>query len=187
MRALHRWFGLVAAVFMLFLAVTGFVLQVELWIAGKAPPGRTIGPPPTYDALAADNTEALSLMSTGMDGLREAFPNAEVGTISVNLKNGQVSFTGNNLAGGRSTPINGKTGEYKAPPPTPTGLEYIWTRDWHYIMQDLHAGYYFGLPGRIMSLFLALALGMLSITGLQVYLDLFKRRKKIGRKGLFWK
>lgn len=187
MRKIHRWFGFASALFMLFIGITGLVLQVELWIAGKAPPGRTIGDPPVYNQLPPSNDTAIGLLSEGMDTIREEFPNAEVGRVTVDLKSGRVSFTGYNMDDQRATNVNGKTGQYLAPKPTPDfGLEYIWTRDWHYIMQDLHAGYYFGLIGRIISCLLAISLITLSITGLQVYLDMYKRRKKQGRKGLFW-
>lgn len=185
-RKIHRWFGSISAIFMLFIGITGLVLQLELWIVGKAPPGRSNGPPPVYDALAVDNTEAINLLATAMDAARAEFPNAEVGNIAVNLKNGRVSFTGDNLDNQRATSFDGNTGKYFAPKPKSTGLRGFYEQDWHYIMQDLHAGYYFGFLGRLISCLMAISLIVLSITGLQVYLDMYTRRKKQGRKGLFW-
>ena len=39
----------------------------------------------------------------------------------------------------------------------------------------------------VLSCFLAISLFIISYTGLTVYLDMFRRRRKLGRKGLFWK
>ena len=185
MRKFHRWFGAVSAVFMLFIGFTGLFLQIDLWLAGKAPPGRTLGPPPVHPQLATDNLAAVDALECGMDAIRSEFPNAQVGTATVNLKTGAVQFSGSNMDGERFTRV-GANCQYIQPKPVPTGLEYVWTRDWHYIMQDLHAGYYFGLFGRIISCLLGISLIVLSITGLNVYLDMHSRRKKQGRKGLFW-
>jgi uncharacterized iron-regulated membrane protein len=66
-------------------------------------------------------------------------------------------------------------------PPLPRPANY------HNLLQNLHAGYQFGLAGRLISVALGLSLLVLSVTGFTVYLDMFKRRQKAGKKAVFWR
>lgn len=70
-----------------------------------------------------------------------------------------------------------------APPPvtTPQGIQ------WHYVLQDIHAGYYFGGAGKIINVICGMGLLVLSFTGLMVYWELLKRRIKTGRWQFFWR
>ena len=56
----------------------------------------------------------------------------------------------------------------------------------HETLKEIHRGDYFGLSGRAMSLLSSLALIYLSISGIVMYLELLAKRRRIGRKALFW-
>ncbi|MFT3905596.1 MAG: hypothetical protein QM718_04755 [Steroidobacteraceae bacterium] len=43
MRKWHRWISLVTSVVMGFIAFTGLLLQLDLWVSGHAPPGSAPG------------------------------------------------------------------------------------------------------------------------------------------------
>ena len=75
--------------------------------------------------------------------------------------------------------FDGRSGQLLPPPPPKQ-------KNFHYALQDLHAGYFLGLPGRIISTLLGLCVLVLSVTGIQVYLDMLHRRRAAGRAGWFW-
>jgi uncharacterized iron-regulated membrane protein len=56
----------------------------------------------------------------------------------------------------------------------------------HFII-DLHSGEYFGPVGKVVSVLMGVALLFFALSGMWMYLDMFRKRKQIGRKGLFWK
>ncbi len=59
-------------------------------------------------------------------------------------------------------------------------------RDWHGVLLDLHNGEFAGATGQLVSLACGVALAVLSITGLTVYLQAWRRRRTAGQRGLFW-
>jgi uncharacterized iron-regulated membrane protein len=71
--------------------------------------------------------------------------------------------------------INAATGAVIAEPPPPPA-------DFHYILQDLHAGYFFGWTGRFISILTGLSVLILAVTGLQ----LWWKMRCAGGKGVYW-
>ncbi len=65
-----------------------------------------------------------------------------------------------------------------------TGFPFGWEE--HELVKRIHRGDVFGVPGRLMDVFAGCSLVFLSISGLSMYLDLWRRRKRMGRTGLFW-
>lgn len=57
---------------------------------------------------------------------------------------------------------------------------------YHFII-DLHSGNILGPFGKIVSSLMGAALLFFSISGMWMYVDMFRKRKNIGRSGLFWK
>jgi hypothetical protein len=56
----------------------------------------------------------------------------------------------------------------------------------HEDMKHFHSGAMFGIPTRLMNLFAGLSLMFLSVSGLVVYVDLWLKRRKTGRRALLW-
>ena len=173
LRALHRWFGLVSAILLMGISVTAIGLQLDLWITGNPPPGQTRKdappPPPIPSESLVQEYAKNAVLAAQSDG---SLTNARTLTINFGPKP-----TANFERKGKKIDVT--TGQFLPAPPKKL--------DWHFILQDIHAGYFLGTFGRILSCLLSIGLFMLSYTGLMVYIDLFKRRKKIGRKGFFWK
>jgi uncharacterized iron-regulated membrane protein len=57
----------------------------------------------------------------------------------------------------------------------------------HEVAKRLHRGDYFGLTGRWMDLLTGLAILFLTISGMVMYLQLYRVRRKRGQRQLFWK
>jgi hypothetical protein len=56
----------------------------------------------------------------------------------------------------------------------------------HQIAKDVHRGGIIGLPGRFMDLFAGLAMFYLSVSGIWIYYDLWRRRRKAGKSKMIW-
>ena len=179
-RAFHRWAGTFAALFLAFLALTGVALQLDLWIGGRPPPGseeRAPAPPPI--ALPDDATLS-AMLTTATRAMRERHPQAQARSIQLDLgaKPRAIVIGGVGPEAPRVT-IDLLTGR-DVPQPKRSA-------NFHNLLQDLHAGYRFGLVGRLISVAVGVALLVLSITGLTVYLDMFRRRRKAGKREVFWR
>jgi uncharacterized iron-regulated membrane protein len=59
-------------------------------------------------------------------------------------------------------------------------------KDWYHFIIDLHSGAYFGAFGKIISAIMGAALLFFSLSGIWMYVNMFRKRKTIGRSGLFW-
>lgn len=60
-------------------------------------------------------------------------------------------------------------------------------RDLYHFIIDLHSGAYFGTLGKVISALVGAALLFFAISGMLMYVNMFRKRKAIGRSGLFWK
>jgi uncharacterized iron-regulated membrane protein len=179
MRAYHRWFGIVAAVFMIFIAATGLALQVDLIVTGNPVPGSEPAPPP----IAADPptpAAAGAIVARALAAARRADPALAVAHADISFAHGgsRVTLGG---AGPFAAAVN-----YDPASGAITPLQPL-KPGWHNWLQDLHAGYVFGPIGRAISMTMAVSLLVLGITGLLLYLDMFKRRRRTGRTAFFWK
>ena len=59
--------------------------------------------------------------------------------------------------------------------------------DLYHVIIDLHSGAYFGPVGKGVSALLGAAMLFFSISGVWMYIDMFRKRRRNGRPGLFWK
>ncbi len=70
-------------------------------------------------------------------------------------------------------------------PPQP-GKPHGPPHDWYHFIIDLHSGNFFGPAGKVISSIMGAALLFFSISGMWMYVDMFRKRKTIGRSGIFW-
>jgi uncharacterized iron-regulated membrane protein len=179
MRKWHRWLGFLSAIFFSYIAITGVALQFELWLSGHAPPGHD-KPKPAEPSTLPDTMQINADIGRAMQIAKAQKPNLSTQKIEVSYsdKGGIVTIGGNSFESEKIM-IDPKAGKIMPPPPKKI--------QWHGLFQDLHAGYSFGIVGRIISVLMGISLLVLSITGLMVYIDMFSRRKKNGGKNnLFW-
>jgi uncharacterized iron-regulated membrane protein len=83
--------------------------------------------------------------------------------------------------------FNAKTGRAVSetePGYPPAGFPFGWQA--HQLAKDVHRGGIIGLSGRLMDLFAGLAMFYLSLSGIWIYADLWRRRARSGRSTPVW-
>lgn len=177
-RTLHRWAALLFAPLMLLIAATGVMLQGELWLTGRTPPGHPAPADPRQDAPAADALQQDA--QTALAEVNRRYPGAGIRRMDAR-KVGERLVVSFELERADSRKAQVDVVDRRIVPAEPK------RRDFHYLLLDIHAGFAAGQVGRIVSLLCGLALLWLTATGASVYLNLFRRRHKAGRKNPFWK
>ena len=173
MRQIHRWISLVAALFLLIVATTGVILQVQ----------RPTGEDEDHDrdapkALAIPAGNYAPMFAKTLEVAREREPKRPIASIELQLAGdkpkGVVTFPGEP---GRQISVDPRGGrvlkdeEHEA----------------ESLILRIHSGEILGEPGVVLGVFWGSALVLLSITGFIVYLELYRRRRKAsGKNGLFW-
>jgi uncharacterized iron-regulated membrane protein len=100
------------------------------------------------------------------------------------------------LAGGehhKGPPAGAAAGMAKPPAPAggadhvAPGAKKSGSQDFYHLVIDLHSGNYFGPAGKVVSALLGAAMLFFALSGIWMYIDMFRKRKRIGRSGIFWK
>jgi hypothetical protein len=194
-RRLHRWVSIVAAAFVLNIAISGVILAYgEIWIHLAlqyhifAPPYPRPTPLPpvsagpisgdvnamlqrSYQAAAARNptTRIVSVQLVQRDGLIKALvwlDDPQPITLALDAQTG--------------LPVSDwSTGGLQL------GNGYF--ADWHQVIKRIHRGDIVGrFSGRYIDLTFGLALLYLLTSSIAMYIDLLRRRRRLGRTTLFW-
>ncbi len=177
MRKYHRWVSAVAAIFLIVVAVTGVVLQVQRLTgadadadAGERPPSAltTAMPSPAYAAL----------VSRTLDAARQRAPNAPIASVMLrgegNAIQGVVQLPGDPL---REIVVDARSGRVVSDE----------RHEAESLILRIHSGEILGEPGVVLGVLWGLALVVLLLTGGWVYFDMYRRRLKgSGKRGLFW-
>lgn len=202
MRRLHRWLSIVAAAFVLYVAVTGMIMAFDsVWTtAYMARHGLMLSsgggaPPPALLKMFANDgtvTDAdlapmlrMTLAAAGISA-SDANPPRVIRLRTYGGMPQGVVVTGDDTA--EQLVFNARTGKAaslyeEGYPKTPMPLQWNAHETW----KRLHRGDYFGLTGRWMDLITGLAVLFLSISGVVMYLQLLRARATLGRRRLFWK
>lgn len=175
-RRWHRWVALPAALFLMFVSTTGLLLHLE--VSRTAAMGAAGAPPPGLPATNLPNGHAVAAMMERVIDEAKQEPDFTVVSVSLSLTPGLVVATAADGIGpeARRIEIDASTGERIVARPDPM--------ERHFFLQDIHAGYRFGWIGRLVSILCGISLLVLAVTGLQIWYDVFRRRKK---RNLFWK
>jgi hypothetical protein len=192
-RSLHRWVALVAALFLINVSVSGTLLSIDTVSMGiyrvthpSAPGGFPVG-------LGADLSSPLpdsrlpAMLATTLSAYHASQGNTPIKVLRLRYFSGMpqgVIVTGGDS---RQLVFNAETGKRASmtEPGYPyTGFPFGWEE--HELMKQIHRGDAFGVPGRLMDVFAGLSLVFLSASGLYMYMDLLRKRRRGGRKELFW-
>ncbi len=183
-RTLHRSIALVAAVFLLHLAVTGFIMNVDEYLLVL----RGQGPDTLFAAPAAiPDTDLRPWLRRGQEAARSLVPQHTMTSIRLSMQDAtprvQVTFAG--PQGGDIT-INAATGERLPGPPGPSGRGA--ELDHYQFLKRLHRGDFIGsFAGRYVVIVAGFCLLYLSVSGTVMYALLLRARRNSGRKGWFWR
>lgn len=181
-RKVHRWLGIGAAVFFLLVSITGVFLQIEQVFgddeASKEKLAAMISPASLARPFAVD--------PAGIDRARQAalarFGNRPVSAIDWQIK-GDVPHYILHLDGPDPLRVDVNAATNAVVDSRPDG------EDW---LLRLHTGEIIGDGGKVLGLAWGIALVVMSITGVLVYLQMYRARRKgsaarlTGWRRYFW-
>ena len=173
MRQIHRWISLIAGLFLLIVATTGVILQVQRLTGEDEDHDRAV---PKVLAMPAD--AYAPMLAKTLEAVRAREPKRPITSIELQLAgdqpHGVVTFPGDPGRQITVDPRNGKVLKDEA-------------HEAESLILRIHSGEILGEPGVVLGVFWGSALVVLSITGFIVYLELYRRRRKAsGKSGLFW-
>jgi uncharacterized iron-regulated membrane protein len=189
-RTLHRSVAISAAMFLVVVVFSGTVLAIGtagVRVFQLIHHGR---PGLTEDVSSPlSDTNLASMLHATLAAYRRVAPGEPIKVIRLRYFAGipqgvvvggegehtrQVAFE---TATGRVASLSGPT--YPA-----TGQPFGWQVSQTF--KGIHSGDFLGLAGRFISLLTGLSLLFLAVSGAATYLDLWSKRRKLGRRGLFW-
>jgi hypothetical protein len=194
-RRLHRYLSIVAAAFVLNIAISGVVLAYgEIWIRLAlqyhivAPPYPRPSPLPPVSAGPIPH-DVNSMLQRCYEAAMAAGLTARVVSVQIvqrdSVIKGLVSLGGPKP---RTLAFDALTGVPISDWSTSgaqVGNGYF--ADWHQVVKRIHRGDIIGrFGGRIMDIGAGLALLYLAISACVMYFDMLRRRARLGRTGLFW-
>lgn len=179
-RKWHRWIGFPAAIFLIFAAITGFLVAfTEFFGADEALRERTrdLVSPVKVSSPAEDWSTPIS---RAFASAHQVSPNAPIDKIEVQFKGDAPTvtvFTGKPTGGeDRKLVFSAKTGAL-------VSNEVYADKPFLY---RLHSGEAFGDGGLVVAMFWGIALAILGATGLYIYWTMRGRRELKGIKRVFW-
>ena len=179
MRQYHRWVSLMAAVFLLIVATTGVILQVQK-LTGADADAPKHSDKDRAEALttAMPSATYAALIVRTLDAARPRAPNVPV--TSVSLKGEGDEVQGVVMLPGdppRQLTIDARSGRILKDE----------RREADSLILRIHNGAILGQPGVVLRVLWGSALVILSVTGAWVYLVMYRRRRKAsGKGGLLW-
>ena len=197
-RSLHRIVSVVCCLFLLVIAASGTWLAVESLVFGyylktnlvTLPNGQHVPAAFALDPSSPMKDDALApMLKSSLTRYRASNPTAGIRVIRLRYYGGRpqgVIVTGDDPA--RQLVYDTQTGQSlgltEAWYPE-TGFPFGWQA--HQIAKSVHRGDYFGLTGRATSTVAGLAMIYLSISGIIMYLQMWRKRRKAGKASFFWK
>lgn len=179
-RKWHRWIGFPAAIFLLFAATTGFLLAfTEFFGADEAlrEATRDLVSPVN---VASPATSVQDPLMHAIEGAKSVSANAPIDKIEMQFKGDKPTvtiFTGKPTGGeDRKLVFDARTG-------TLVSNESYADKPF---LNRLHSGEAFGDGGLVGAMFWALALAILTVSGLIVYYTMRGKRELTGIKKIFW-
>ncbi len=175
MRRYHRWVSFPLIIFLIAVIVTGLYLQaVEIQHAADGGPERPL------ERTAPERAEILAAVDSALETAKAERPDFPLQKIEISYKGGSWEAKAlTNKRRGPSVTIDGKSGNvtYVEKPPRTVRTIFIL----------LHSGKYYGMTGLIVIMLASIILLFLSVSGIWVYYDMWRRRRKAKKKGFFWK
>lgn len=209
MRKIHRWTMTIAALFLVYVAFTGVIIQLIDMKAlyGHAPPSDPtmqsiregiMGPPGFQVIGTADYTAARLPEKVDLPKLLEVVQEAALAAApSEPLKWVELRMDGNTPIGivavagpnARRLKFNALTGEAigAAAIESPFAMFGRGPPSPHDLVKDLHRGDFLGQVGAFISLLISLMLITMVVSGLILYFQMLGARQKGGRRGWFWR
>lgn len=197
-RSLHRIVSVVCCLFLLVIAASGTWLAVESLVFGyylktnlvTLPDGKKVPAAFAIDPSSPlDDASLAPMLRSSLKSFRVGYPTRGIRVLRLRYYGGRpqgVIVTGGDPA--RQLVYDTNTGRSLGLTESwypETGFPFGWQA--HQIAKSVHRGDYFGLTGRATSTLAGLAMIYLSISGIIMYLQMWQKRRKVGKKAFFWK
>jgi len=197
-RSLHRGVSIVAAAFLLVVSISGTLLSIDsvglgLYMSAHqdpAKPGRQF-PAGMVGDLSSPLTDAElpAMLQTTLSSFHAEKSGTPIKVLRLRYYSGQPQGLLIYGSGADTSQIVYNTSTGRRTSTTEPGYPYTgfplgWK--WHELMKQIHRGDIIGIPGRFMDLFAAFSLVFLSASGLVMYLDVWKKRRRTGKSSPVW-
>jgi uncharacterized iron-regulated membrane protein len=182
-RSLHRGVSVAASVLLILVAFSG------TWLGFESSFATFNRHKPPQETLAITDTQALAIANSTMRAFRADEPSTPIKSIRARAWYGQAE----GVVVTATTPTRQRV--YNASSGQEQGLSsplyprdaFPFGTDVHEWMKHFHSGELLGLPARLLDLLAGLALIFLSVSGLWMYIQQWRKRAQSGRRTLFWK
>lgn len=184
LRTYHRWVSTAAVVLLTWVAVTGVALALDLLFQPTFPPP----PPPLNERILSD------LARSGVALVYQGAPEARPTQIEVSLSMRAGQATAETRLGQTSAPIavarDTASGQIRRVAPAERGAgpsDYLKFRiALHKLLEKLHRGNIIGGAGQWLSVLTGFSFVFLTLSGVWMYADLHLRRRRLGKRQMFW-
>jgi len=198
-RSLHRGVSLTAALFLTVVSISGTLLAFDTFALGVYGMTHTSAgkfsrfPMGMIGDLSTPLPDAKlpAMLGTTLSAYRSVQGASPIKVLRLRyfsgMPQGVVIVGGNKTDDTRQLVFNADTGQRASmtEPSYPySGFPFGWQE--HELMKQIHRGDALGIPGRLMDLFAGFSLVFLSASGISMYVDLFRRRRRAGRTQIFW-
>ena len=195
-RTLHRVFSTIAGIFITIIVLSGLWLAVEslvfgYYLDGQMAQAHATGRPPAmfHDPMGTvPDADVPAMLNTTLQAFAHDRPGQSPRVVRLRVFAGfeqGVVVSGDPEA--QQLVYNARTGApmLETEPGYPeTGFPFGWQA--HQWAKRVHNGSIVGMTGRWTNLLAGLALFYLAISGIIMYVDLYRRRSRNGKKGLIW-
>jgi uncharacterized iron-regulated membrane protein len=181
MRTIHRWVSVPVGLFLGLIGITGVYLQSDILLDHYFPAQGS-------DAQALSLDEVPRLLDNALAQTRRAAPGARIDSIELSARGGvahaDVIFAG---PGSHLQTFDARSSDPAAQPlaASSRGSQPLRLR-LRTLVINLHQGGIIGVVGGLVGLLCGAALVTLAITGLVVYIRLYRQRWKLRRRSMFW-
>jgi len=192
MRNVHRWLMTVFVIILLYWVCSGLTMAIydatdrtQVWAIEGGGPGERLGDSTRHAASLPDP----QTFASGISAARVSVGDMPVASAELRMVGATARLQFAEASGARSTmrrfyaasgaPMAGDDDESSQPRDAPNVTRRNNLKAWH-------RGNVAGLPGQFIGLLAGLALIVLGITGIFVYFQLWKARRRSGRRAFFW-
>lgn len=204
MRTLHRWIMTVTVILLLYLALSGLLLQgLDLIVLGQPGPKHAADlksirefafGPPYFSVLTGVDETAPTLaeadlpaaLNVAFAATRRLIPDGPLTSMEVRRAGDilqVVVIAGASDATARELTFDARSGELMEDRPAARPADPQSTHD---AIKDWHRGNIVGITGVWLNFGTGTALLLLCISGIWIYFQMQRRRRRTGRHGWFW-
>lgn len=181
MRTLHRWVSLIAALFLVYVALTGVLLAMDEFAVHLSKLVR-----PVVQATPLPEERLDRMLTATLNAARAKAPDKALLSIRLRM---YADIPEGIVWTDEFTPFayvfDTRSGRELTP--DTLGLsKFVMPWHMHQIVKRMHRGDIFGLSGRVMDVLVALALLTLCVSSIVMYWQLWQARRRTGRKPPFW-